>query len=74
MGSSFAALRRPRTGRYLAAASLGAVALALAAPAAAQSAQAPQIPPPVVVVARYAIPLGSCDTASPEPGSPRPSR
>jgi len=46
MGSSLAALRRPRTGRYLAAASLGVLALVLAAPAAAQNAQAPQIPPP----------------------------
>ena len=46
MGSTFAMLRQPHAARYLAAASLGAVALCLAAPAAAQNAQGEQNPPP----------------------------
>jgi iron complex outermembrane receptor protein len=74
MGSSLAALRRPRTGRYLAAASLGAVALALAAPAAAQSAQAPQIPPPAPApapgVPSAAAPADRAVTTIDQPGVP----
>jgi TonB-dependent receptor len=74
MGSSHALQRRPRAGRYLAAASLAAVALGLAAPAAAQDAGTPQNPPPAPApapgVPSAAAPADRAVTTIDQPGTP----
>ncbi|MBV9931460.1 MAG: TonB-dependent receptor [Alphaproteobacteria bacterium] len=75
MGTRLASLRQSRGGRYLAAASLGALALALAVPASAQSAQAPQNPPPAPApapgVPSAAAPADRAVTTIDQPGTPQ---